>query len=274
MKMIRISDVIIRDRKRPLKDIESLKQSIKEVGLINPITVYRNNILVAGYHRLEACRALGWKEIPAMIIKDDNVTAEMAQIDENIIRKDLTVIEEADQLLRRKELYEIRYPNSLRPFKVAQNLKQFADAAKFAVSVETFTEDASLKTGKSVRTIRELIQIAAGIHGGLKDMIKGHPMENNKQGLLMLARLKCDIQKRKLVQKVLDGEFKTLRTAILSGRTQNVKKDHVPTRAYKKLYKAYADLELKYIKLEEDYEKLKKSNSSILETNTHIEGAA
>jgi len=48
--------------------VAELAESIRAAGLIHPITVYETDSgyrLVAGLHRLEACRALGWAEIPA-----------------------------------------------------------------------------------------------------------------------------------------------------------------------------------------------------------------
>ncbi|MGD9580143.1 MAG: ParB/RepB/Spo0J family partition protein, partial [Vampirovibrionia bacterium] len=99
VKMVPVEDIVIRRRKRTLKDFEALKNSIKELGLLNPITVYRDSVLVAGYHRLEACKALGWKEIPVINLENDNLIAEQAQIDENIIRHKLTALEMAEQLM-------------------------------------------------------------------------------------------------------------------------------------------------------------------------------
>ena len=43
--------------------IEELAKSIAEVGLLNPITVDRDYTLIAGLHRLEAAKSLGWAEI-------------------------------------------------------------------------------------------------------------------------------------------------------------------------------------------------------------------
>jgi ParB-like nuclease domain len=43
--------------------IEPLMGSMAKYGLLNPIIVDSKNNLIAGYRRLEAARALGWKTI-------------------------------------------------------------------------------------------------------------------------------------------------------------------------------------------------------------------
>lgn len=81
------------------KTIDELAQSIKENGLLQPITV-RKSIngyeLIAGERRLRACKQLNMTEIPA-IVRDfnDNQVMEFALL-ENIQREDINVIEEAN----------------------------------------------------------------------------------------------------------------------------------------------------------------------------------
>ena len=60
-------------RRRTLVDatVEKLAESILEEGLKLPILVRRDEtryILVEGYHRLEACRALGEETIEALVV--------------------------------------------------------------------------------------------------------------------------------------------------------------------------------------------------------------
>lgn len=79
-------------------EIRDLVTSIKEKGVIEPIIVKRSNdgfILAAGERRLKAARAAGLKEIPALI--RDLSEQELLEIGliENLQRKDLNPIEEA-----------------------------------------------------------------------------------------------------------------------------------------------------------------------------------
>lgn len=79
--------------------LDELKKSILENGLIQPITVRRLNgkyELISGERRLRACKDIGYKEIPAYIIKVDTKEAMLAlSLIENIQREELNAIEVA-----------------------------------------------------------------------------------------------------------------------------------------------------------------------------------
>ena len=104
--MIAIDKVRIGDRKRKLDQtrVAQLAESIGEVGLLNPITVRKDGYLVAGRHRLEACRKLGYIHIQATLLDGSALHAELAEIDENLIRNDLTAMEQGEHLVRRDEI--------------------------------------------------------------------------------------------------------------------------------------------------------------------------
>lgn len=81
------------------EELEELAQSIRERGLITPVTVTeRNNeyILVAGERRTRACKILGYDTIPAYFreVESDEELMELALI-ENVQRENLNAIEEA-----------------------------------------------------------------------------------------------------------------------------------------------------------------------------------
>jgi len=78
----------IRVGKRFRKDIgelETLKNSIKEIGLLQPIVVDEKNNLIAGQRRLEVFKKLGKLEIPVNVVKIEN--ALKGEYDENVVRK-------------------------------------------------------------------------------------------------------------------------------------------------------------------------------------------
>lgn len=82
-----------------VEELSSLADSIKEYGLIQPITVRRvgeRYQIIAGERRWRAARMAGLSEVPVSIISaDDKKAAEMALV-ENIQRSDLDPIEEAE----------------------------------------------------------------------------------------------------------------------------------------------------------------------------------
>lgn len=80
--------------------IIELSQSIKEYGVLQPISVRKNGSsfyeLVAGERRLRASQLAGLTEIPAIIVDmSDGESAILAMI-ENLQREDLNFIEEAE----------------------------------------------------------------------------------------------------------------------------------------------------------------------------------
>ena len=76
--------------------LQELAQSIKELGVIQPITVRKTDFntfqLVSGERRYRACRLAGVPSIPAYVrIANDQESLEMALV-ENIQRQDLDAI--------------------------------------------------------------------------------------------------------------------------------------------------------------------------------------
>jgi ParB family chromosome partitioning protein len=72
-------------------DLNSLAESIKRHGLLHPVVITSDRILVAGHRRLEAAKLLGWQAIPATIIDVADLLS--AERDENEVRKDFTPTE-------------------------------------------------------------------------------------------------------------------------------------------------------------------------------------
>lgn len=90
---MRVDGVIVRERHRKdMGDVGSLARSIEDVGLLQPIVVTPDGVLIAGKRRLEAFKLLGRDDVPATIVPlDDIVRGEFA---ENMARKAFTPSEE------------------------------------------------------------------------------------------------------------------------------------------------------------------------------------
>src|SRR5277367_4803501 len=73
--------------RKDLGDLRTLAESIQEVGLLHPVVVTPEGRLIAGQRRLEACRLLGWSDIPINAI--DLYQAARGEAHENFVRKDL-----------------------------------------------------------------------------------------------------------------------------------------------------------------------------------------
>tara|TARA_B100000989_G_C19508636_1_gene457779 strand:+ start:499 stop:1350 length:852 start_codon:yes stop_codon:yes gene_type:complete len=86
--------------------LEELKNSIKERGIIQPLIVRKSDLqddkfeLIAGERRWQAAQAAGLHEVPAVIIEADNLKSLELAIIENVQRKDLNPVEEAESYKR------------------------------------------------------------------------------------------------------------------------------------------------------------------------------
>ncbi len=84
------------------EQLEELAASIREYGVIQPITVRKNFIggyeLISGERRLRASRLAGKTDIPCIIIDADENDSAVIALLENLQRADLTFMEEAEAI--------------------------------------------------------------------------------------------------------------------------------------------------------------------------------
>lgn len=77
-------------QRRELTGIDELAESIHRTGLINPIVVTPEGVLVAGERRLTACLQLGWTSIPVQFTTDlSDYELQTIELEENVKRVDL-----------------------------------------------------------------------------------------------------------------------------------------------------------------------------------------
>lgn len=124
------------------ESMEELKQSIKELGIINPIVVRplgERYQLVSGSRRLKAAKELGLKKVPAIIRQLSDRKVMEITLTENLQRKDLNPIEEAlgfqklieefgythEELARRLGKSRSYISNSLRLLKLSWKVKLY-----------------------------------------------------------------------------------------------------------------------------------------------------
>ena len=104
--LIRVSEIQIKKRiRKDFGNLNELAESMNIHGLMNPIVLDRDHLLIAGQRRLESAKKLGWEKIEATIIdaptKIDKLEIE---IEENIHRKDFTTDEIVDAYSKLEKL--------------------------------------------------------------------------------------------------------------------------------------------------------------------------
>ena len=173
--------------------VQELMDSISRVGLLNPITVDQEYTLIAGLHRLQAAKLLGWSEIECTVSSLEGLLAELAEVDENVVRKGLSAVEYSDLLLRRKEIYEMLHPEIKhggdRKSEKIKIAKCNLDLAK------PFIQDTAEKLGVHPTTVARQIQTAKNLTTEAKDIIRDTGTKITKKDALKLSRLAPEQQK-------------------------------------------------------------------------------
>jgi N6-adenosine-specific RNA methylase IME4 len=77
--------------RKDLGDIAGLAAAIRELGLLHPVVVRPDGMLIAGARRLRAVEQLGWTEIPVTVVDLDSIVR--GEFAENAMRKDFTLSE-------------------------------------------------------------------------------------------------------------------------------------------------------------------------------------
>ena len=193
---LQIDQIKIGERKRPVdpQQVAGLAASIRLLGLMNPITVDQDYGLLAGLHRLEACKLLGWESIPATICALSDVVdtaalqKELAEIDENLIRNDLSVLERGIQHFERKRIYETLHPETRHITEKGGPGRGNKTTDKLSVVLPSYSADAATATGVSERTVRRdtrFGEVLKPYRAELADTETAH----NQRELLTLAAL-------------------------------------------------------------------------------------
>ena len=107
---MKIDEIIVKDRIR--KDTGGMMELINDIktnGLINPVTINTDHVLLAGYRRLTACKALGMEDIPVHMVSTESEEQDLkVEISENEIRKEFTMTERLDYARRLQRIESIK----------------------------------------------------------------------------------------------------------------------------------------------------------------------
>jgi N6-adenosine-specific RNA methylase IME4/ParB-like chromosome segregation protein Spo0J len=191
---LRLSDITVKQGRRAVNEskVRELAQSMSEVGLINPITVTQDKTLITGAHRLAAAKLLGWAEIEATVSELEGFKAELAEIDENLMRNELHYLDEGAAYKRRDELLD--------------EMGMRREVGRYSNQVESTplktTEEIAAELGVSKSTYKQAKQIARDILPEAQEAIKAADLP--KRDALKIARMEPE-QQVKVAEKLNDG---------------------------------------------------------------------
>jgi ParB family chromosome partitioning protein len=177
--------------RRPLKEkkVAELMESIEANGLLNPITIDREHNLIAGLHRLTACKLLGLDRIECKVLACENSNqARLAEIDENLIRSELDVLERAQLWLERDRLLE-EMGLRAQPGDNQHTQKSPQGGGETNSPPPKTTFELAQEVGYTKRTYQQGKQIARSIAPEVQVLIKGNPLAKSTTTLLKIARI-------------------------------------------------------------------------------------
>jgi ParB family chromosome partitioning protein len=152
--------------------------------------------------------------VPVVVVELNALRAELAALDENIVRYELTELERAEMEARRREIYEMLYP--LARYGARRNVarvergglneddvggEDLGDTVSPRYESDSVNDDESAnlpppytryaagRDGTSDRTIQRRLRIAEKLYPEVRDYVRGTPLADDQRGLLRLTRL-------------------------------------------------------------------------------------
>ena len=208
---IKITEIKIGERLREVNDdkVRELAESIQQLGLLQPVLVDKDYTLIAGAHRVAAYKLLELPVIEVSVFTHKGLLAELAEIDENLIRNELPELDEGNQLIRRKDIYEELYPETKHGAKKSSQNKD-PDSGSLPEK-ESYADNTAKATGKSKSKVSEQITTAKNIPKKLQDKIKGTALADQATNLKDIAKLHKDLKlQEKFVDDLLAGKVKNI----------------------------------------------------------------
>lgn len=212
------------DRLRGLDEaaVQAMAASMSECGLVQPVTVRRNPDgsnkprLVAGRHRVAAALLLKWTEIRVEWRVLSNQEARLEEIDENLIRAELTALDRAVFLAERKRVYEELHPETAHGGDRKRKPKSLEDQVANLATWSRYSKDAAAKTGLSERAIQRAVEMVSKLSPAIIDDLRRSTIADNQSQLIAFSDLP-------------EGEQKTCMSALVSGKAKNVEAARVAT---------------------------------------------
>lgn len=173
--------------------VAMIAASMQEEGQRTPIEVRKAGKrykLIAGGHRLEALKLAGIETAWCVVKKATDDEAMLLEIDENLCRRELSELDRAIFLARRKEVYETLHPETKHG--AAPNGGKDDKLGIFAPSFNEATAD---KVGLSPRTIARSITRYKHIMPDVREKISSTWLADSGAQLDALAKETPDMQR-------------------------------------------------------------------------------
>ncbi len=217
-KLLATADIAVPERLRLTDEdyVAALAASIADKGqmqatlvALNPRRNGQPYVLIAGAHRLAACAALGI-EVACSILRwrgkslvDFDIECRLREIDDNLMRYELSALDRAVFLYERKKIYEEMYPHTRHGGD--RKSVDFHKENQMAFNATRFSKETAKLMGLSERAVRDICQIAKNIPAGLRRQIAGTWLVRKQGELLYLSKQDPDTQEQIVEVLLKDG---------------------------------------------------------------------
>ncbi len=198
-KALPLDKILVPERLRAVEEDHAfmIAQSIKSVGLLNPVTVRatpraaRPYTLVAGAHRLRGCELAGLREIDAAVVKAGALDGQLVEIEENIFRNELSALDRAIFVQKYRELWEEKHgkvgAGGDRRSEEYQSVKltEWSDESQEGQYFRRVSE----RLGLSRSAVERAQFIGQKLSPELRSALRGTPVADNQSQLIKLARM-------------------------------------------------------------------------------------
>ena len=209
-----VAEIDARNRLRPVSEagVEALKASILETGVMKDAIHVRKKkggalVLIAGAHRLEAARQLGWTEIEAKVwtdVTDD--WSRLMEIDDNLAGAEMGPLDTAVFLAERKRVYERLHPET-RAATGAELVARRWNTAD-TMSVASFAKVTAEKFGISERHVRRLVEAGQKI-GVDSARLRSAPRPITLKDLIEISKVGQPAERYAIIDALRDGKAKS-----------------------------------------------------------------
>ncbi|MFN3858384.1 MAG: ParB/RepB/Spo0J family partition protein [Caulobacter sp.] len=243
---LHVDQVKIGTRLRPLNPakVEALIVSYEETGALPPILTRPHDLsgdlpvvmLVAGLHRLEACRRMG-VPVDAMVREMTDAEALLTEVDENLLGPDLSPLDRAVFINARLEAWAAKYPDraTAADGQIAPKRGRPSKSAKFAhFSMGMgFTEETAGEIGLSKRSVEQSLAVYRGLAPAVRAKLPGTWIARSEGVLRQLANVADKTEQAGVLEHLLKGETKSVANAMaLNAGNQPIQKAATPADAW------------------------------------------
>jgi len=194
MAQISIHKIDVSNRLRPADPawVAAIADSMSARGQDTPIVLRDMDgdryELAAGLHRLEAARELGWTTIEARVADLSADEARLVEIDENLMRRELSALDRAIFLAERKDVWDRVFPQA-RPGGDRKS-KDRAEKSKGqnVLLIRSFSKDAAAKLGLNRKTIDRSIKRISALAPEVLEALRLSPIAQNASELDALGK--------------------------------------------------------------------------------------